>query len=89
MSRDFQDETITLDDLKKEYSKKNDYQIIVIEQMKSFYDSTKFCENIGGEIAVPNENVPFSEYFKVDYFYSNLNLNRYYHSVTFSYQSFH
>ena len=41
------------------------YQIIDIRAKKSFYDSIDMCTNMGGELAVPTDNVKMSEFMEV------------------------
>ena len=56
------EEEITKDNLMREFAERKDYQIIVMEKQKSFADAIEMCKSIGGELAVPNDNVNINEF---------------------------
>ena len=56
------EEEITKDNLMREFAERKDYQIIVMEKQKSFADAIEMCKSIGGELAVPNDNVNVNEF---------------------------
>ena len=48
--------------LMKVFEKRNEYQIKVMQKRKSFANSIEMCSSIGGELAVPNDNVEIYEF---------------------------
>ena len=54
-------------------SERVDYQIIILQKENSFANSVEMCKNIGGELAVPNDNVNYSEFTQVNN-YQNITL---------------
>ena len=48
--------------LMKVFAKRNEYQIKVMQKRKSFANSIEMCSSIGGELAVPNDNVEIYEF---------------------------
>ena len=47
------------------FSKRKDHKIIVMQKHKSFANAIEMCKSIGGELAVPNDNVKISEFTAV------------------------
>ena len=63
------------EDVSKEdiMSERVNYQIIILQKEKSFANSVEMCKNMGGELAVPNDNVNYSEFIQVNN-YQNISL---------------
>ena len=59
------EEEVTKEDLMREFEERSDYQIIVLQKKKTFVNAVEMCKSMGGELAVPNDNVKFSEFSKV------------------------
>ena len=59
------EEEVTKEDLMREFKERSDYQIIVLQKKKTFVNAVEMCKSMGGELAVPNDNVKFSEFSKV------------------------
>ena len=60
-------EDISNEELMEMFNENHKYQIIDIQAKKSFDDSIDFCRNMGGELAVPTDNVKMSEFMEVRY----------------------
>ena len=58
-------EDITNEELMEMFTDNQKYQIIDIKAKKSFYDSIDMCTYMGGELAVPTDNVKMSEFMEV------------------------
>ena len=59
------EEEVTKEDLMREFKQKSKYQIIVLQKKKTFVNAVEMCKSMGGELAVPNDNVKFSEFSEV------------------------
>ena len=56
------EEEVSNEHLIKVFAKRNEYQIKVMQKRKSFANSIEMCSSIGGELAVPNDNVEIYEF---------------------------
>ena len=62
--RMFFDVNITKEDLQDMFYEKKQFQIVIIQSNKTFSESIKVCKSIGGEMAVPNDNVKIEDFSK-------------------------
>ena len=59
------EEEVSNEHLVSVFSERKDYKIIVMQKHKSFANAIEMCKSIGGELAVPNDNVKISEFTAV------------------------
>ena len=58
-------EEISLNSLKEAFVDDSKYQVRAMKTLMSFEDSLDLCFNIGGEHAIPGDNVNMQDFIKV------------------------